>query len=193
MMNFYTTYKFLSNFLCNWHESYYHCFFVYPYQPNSFYKQSEHYPRPGQGGRPSKCEVRRPRAASTSSLVVPKIRYNHRPSFLFQNTIIPTQLTYLACFNAHMKYHTLNSCERFGRASLHANPLSLHSSWYWQTLFSLAVKWHKFWGPKIDKKVINSYTKCLISVKIAILTPHIIPRPALVMFGWYYTQHWGPM
>ena len=36
-----------------------------------------------------------------------------------------------------------------------------------------------FWGPKIDKKVINSSTKCLISVKIAILTPHIIP-PSLV-------------
>ena len=34
-----------------------------------------------------------------------------------------------------------------------------------------------FWGPKIDKKVINSSTKCLISVKIAILTPHIIPPP----------------
>ena len=42
-------------------------------------------------------------------------------------------------------------------------------------LFSLAVKWHKIWGPKIDKEVINSYTKCLISVKIAILTPHIMP------------------
>ena len=28
-----------------------------------------------------------------------------------------------------------------------------------------------------DKKVINSSTKCLISVKIAILTPHIIPPP----------------
>ena len=34
-----------------------------------------------------------------------------------------------------------------------------------------------FWGPKIDIKVINSSTKCLISVKIAILTPHIIPPP----------------
>ena len=34
-----------------------------------------------------------------------------------------------------------------------------------------------FWGPKIDKTVINSSTKCLISVKIAILTPHIIPPP----------------
>ena len=34
-----------------------------------------------------------------------------------------------------------------------------------------------FWGPKKDKKVINSSTKCLISVKIAILTPHIIPPP----------------
>ena len=44
-------------------------------------------------------------------------------------------------------------------------------------LFSLAVKLHNFWGPKIDKKVINSSTKCLISVKIVILTPHIIPPP----------------
>ena len=34
-----------------------------------------------------------------------------------------------------------------------------------------------FWGPKKDKKVINSPTKCLISVKIAIMTPHIIPLP----------------
>ena len=34
-----------------------------------------------------------------------------------------------------------------------------------------------FWGPKKDKKVINSSTKCLISVKIAIMTPHIIPLP----------------
>ena len=33
-----------------------------------------------------------------------------------------------------------------------------------------------FWGPKVDKKVINSSTKCLISVKIAILTL-IIPPP----------------
>ena len=32
-----------------------------------------------------------------------------------------------------------------------------------------------FWGPKKYKKVINSSTKCLISVKIAIMTPHIIP------------------
>ena len=36
---------------------------------------------------------------------------------------------------------------------------------------------HNFWRPKIDKKMINSSTKCLISLKIAILTPHIIPRP----------------
>ena len=43
--------------------------------------------------------------------------------------------------------------------------------------FSLAVKMPNFWGPKIDKKVIDSSTQCLISVKIAILTPHIIPHP----------------
>ena len=44
-----------------------------------------------------------------------------------------------------------------------------------------------FWGPKKDKKAINSSTKCLISVKIAILTPHIIPPPFMHwwMFGWY--------
>ena len=87
---------------------------------------------------------------------------NHRPSFLFQNPIIPIQLICRACFNAHIKYHTLNSCERFGHASLHTNPLII-----------------AFKCPKIDKKVINSYTKCLISVKIAILTPHITPPPLL--------------
>ena len=37
-------------------------------------------------------------------------------------------------------------------------------------LFSLTVKMPNFWGPKIDKKVINSSTKCLISVKN--LNPH---------------------
>ena len=42
--------------------------------------------------------------------------------------LIPIQLTCLACFSAHTKYHTLNGCERFGHASLHTNPLSLHSS-----------------------------------------------------------------
>ena len=39
---------------------------------------------------------------------------------------------------------------------------------------------------KKDKKVINSSTKCLISVKIAILTPHIIVyHHHWWMFGWY--------
>ena len=59
----------------------------------------------------------------------------------------------------------------------HTNPLSLNWSWYWEILFSLAVKMPNFWGQKIDKNVINSFTKCLISVNIAILTPHIIPPP----------------
>ena len=52
--------------------------------------------------------------------------------------------------------------------------------WIWpikRLLFSLAVKMLNFWGPKKYKKVINSSTKCLISVKIAIMTPHIIPLP----------------
>ena len=53
-------------------------------------------------------------------------------------------------------------------------------------LFSPAVKWHNFWCPKIDKMVINSCTKCLISVKIAILTPHIIPLPLVTV--WLYIR-----
>ena len=113
-----------------------------------------------------------------------KIWYDHRPSFLFQNTIIPIQLTCLACFNAHMKYHTLNSCESLGMLHYTLIPSHCIQVDIERLLFSLAVKYHKFWGPKIDKKVINSYTKYLISVKIAILTPHIIPPP-LVMFGRY--------
>ena len=54
-----------------------------------------------------------------NSISSSQIWYNHRPSFLFKSTIIPIQLTCRACFNAHMKYHTLNSCERFGHASLY--------------------------------------------------------------------------
>ena len=51
------------------------------------------------------------------------------------------------------------------------------SSWYWETFMQyITVKLHNFWSPKIDKKVINSSTKCLISVIIAILTPHVIPQ-----------------
>ena len=118
---------------------------------------------------------------SISSL---KIWYNHRPSFLFQNTTIPIQQTCWACFNAHIKYHTLNNCERFGLLHYTLIPSHCIQVDIKRLSFSLAVKWHKFWGPKVDKKVINSYTKCLISVKIAILTPHITP-PLLVMFGWY--------
>ena len=30
-------------------------------------------------------------------------------------------------------YCSHNSCESFGHVSLHTNPLSLHSSWYWET------------------------------------------------------------
>ena len=51
------------------------------------------------------------------------------------------------------------------------------TSTFKRLLFSLAVKMLNFWGPKKYKKVINSSTKCLISVKIAIMTPHIIPLP----------------
>ena len=105
----------------------------------------------------------------------------------FQNTIIPIQLTCWAWINQpnpstvhEIPYTcTLTSCESFGHASLHTNSLipSQCIQDDIETWFSLAVKWHKFWGPKIDKKVINSSNKCLISVKIAILAPHIIPQP----------------
>ena len=66
--------------------------------------------------------------------------------------IIPIQLTCWACFNAHMKYHTFNNCERFGHASLHTNPSRCIQVDIKRLLFSLAFKWHKFWGPKIRAK-----------------------------------------
>ena len=55
----------------------------------------------------------------------------------------------------------------------HTNPLSLIK----KLILRDFVKMPNFWGPKKDKNVINSSTKCLISVKIVILTPHIIPLP----------------
>ena len=90
-----------------------------------------------------------------------------------------------------MSYHSIreffksccshNSCEGFGHASTDNTLVPSH----WievdidRLLFSLAVKMPNFgdYGPETVKKVINSSTKCLISVKIAILTPHIIPPP----------------
>ena len=59
---------------------------------------------------------------------------------------------------------------------------------------SLAVKLDNFKVPKIDTKVTNSSTNCLISVKIAILTPHIIPTPLvniwLVFICGYRARVW---
>ena len=48
--------------------------------------------------------------------------------------------------------------------------------------------------PKIDKKVVSSSTKCLISVKIAILTfpSHIHHHHRWWMFGWYrFSETWN--
>ena len=123
-------------------------------------------------------------------------------SFLFQNTIIPIQVT---LFGMHHYLHVLptdynpysanlagharpfseffksccshNSCEGLGMLQ-HTNPFLIELEVDIERLwFSLAVKMPNFWGPKKDKKVINSSTKCLISVKIAIMTRHIIPLP----------------
>ena len=59
--------------------------------------------------------------------------------------IVPIQLTCWACINhAHMKYHTLNSCESFGHASLHTNPSHCIQADSEGLSFSLAVKLHKF-------------------------------------------------
>ena len=48
----------------------------------------------------------------------------------------------------------------------HTNPLIELEVDIERLLFSLAVKMSNFWGPEKDIKVINSSTKCLISVKI---------------------------
>ena len=99
-----------------------------------------------------------------------------------QTIIIPIQLTLLACIIAHMPHHRvfqkLLFSQELWRFWACFNTL-IPSHWIEvdieRLLFSLAIKMANFWGPKIDKKVINSSTKCLISMKIAILTPHIIP------------------
>ena len=124
----------------------------------------------------------------------------HTSSFPFQNTIIPIQV---ALFGMHHYSHVLptdynpysanlvgrawpiteffksccsyNSCEGLGMLQHTKSPLIELLVGIERLSFSLAVKMLNFWGPKKDKKVINSSTKCLISVKIAILTPHIIP------------------
>ena len=88
--------------------------------------------------------------------------WHHRPHGQPQ-TIIPIQLTLLAVKVLGMLQHT--------------NPYHWIEVDIERLLFSLAVKMPHFWSPKIDKQVINSSTKCLISVKIAILTPHIITLP----------------
>ena len=96
--------------------------------------------------------------------------------------IIPIQLTLLGMQHySHIlsqsfskaEHCSHNSCECSGHASLipaHWIEVDIE-----RLLFSLTVKMPNFWGPKIDRKVINS--KCLISLKIAILTPHIKPSP----------------
>ena len=117
-----------------------------------------------------------------NSIISLKIWYNVMSSFLLQNTLIPIQLT------LHHRSHVPS--QSFSKAVVltiavkdlgmlqHTNPLFHWIEVYTERLlFSLAVKMPNFWGPKIDKKVINSSTKCLISVKIAVFTPHIISPP----------------
>ena len=128
-------------------------------------------------------------------------------SFLFQNTTIPIQVTLLGMHHfSHilpqtiisiqltllgMHHYSRTQSQRFSKALVltttvkvfgmlqHTNPLSLNWSWYWEIFISSSCQNTQFWGPKIDKKVIKSSTKCLISVKIAILNP-LITSPLLV-------------
>ena len=110
---------------------------------------------------------------STISL---RIRWKKRLPFCFKTLF---SLLCWACINAHItfkSYYSHNSCESFGHTLLHTYPLLLHSGWYWETFIQSSCQLLNFWGPNyIDKKMVNSSTKCLISVKIAILTSHIIP------------------
>ena len=126
------------------------------------------------------------------SLSVPK-HYPYSGNFMMgmhhvlPQTIIPIQLTLLACIIAHMSYHRVfqkllfsQKLWRFWASFNTLIPLNELKLILRDFYCSLAVKMPNFWGPKIDKskkKVINSSTKCLISVKIAILTPNIIPPP----------------
>ena len=99
----------------------------------------------------------------------------------YPQIIIPIQLTLLGMHGLSQSFskavvHTI-AVKVLGMLQ-HTNPFLIELEVDIERLwFSLAVKMPNFWGPKKDKKVINSSTKCLISVKIAIMTRHIIPLP----------------
>ena len=108
----------------------------------------------------------------------------HHCSHALPQTVIPIQLTLLACIITHMFHHRVFQKLLFSQQLWWlwaCFNILIPSHWIEvdieRLLLSLAVKMANFWGLKIHKKVINSSTKCLISVKIAILTPHILPPP----------------
>ena len=113
----------------------------------------------------------------------------HHYSHVLPQTIIPIQLTLLGM---HRCSHVLS--QSFSKAVVltiavkvlgmlqHTDPLSLNWSWYWETFIYSSCQNAQFLKSKNRQKMINSSTKCLISVKIAILTPHIIPPP--LVNGW---------
>ena len=81
------------------------------------------------------------------SIISLKIWYNNMSSFLFQNTIQLSLLGMHQCSHGVpqiFKSYSHNSCESFGHAALHANPLSLHSSWYRETFIQSSCQIYKF-------------------------------------------------
>ena len=108
----------------------------------------------------------------------------HHYSHSLPKTIIPFQITLLGmhrCSSPITEFFksccSHKSCESFWACFNTLIPSHWIEVDIERLLFSLAVKMPNFWGPKVDKKVINSSTKRLISVKITIFTPHIIPPP----------------
>ena len=99
----------------------------------------------------------------------------------YPQTIIPIQLTLLGMHGLSQSFSksvVLTIAVKVLGILLHTkSPLIELEVDIEGLLFSLAVKMPNFGGPEKGKKVINSSNKCLISVKIAILTPHIIPPP----------------
>ena len=119
-----------------------------------------------------------------------KIRYNNMSSFLFQNTIQLTLLDMHQCSHVipqiFKSYCSHNSCESFGHAhyTLIINPLSLHSSWYWETFVQSSCQIAQFLRSKNRQKDDQFFYQMSDFCKNC--------NPALIsyhrrwwMFGWY--------
>ena len=88
-----------------------------------------------------------------NSIISLRIWYNNMSSFLFQNTESANFEGYASMLtSSNTDYCSHNCWESFGHDSLHTNPLSLHSSWYWETFVQSSCQIAQFLRSKNRQK-----------------------------------------